>query len=188
MGKWKSVALPPDVIANRLLAEEQKAAAAAKGSQGTADASTTKENSTSSSTSTQSLPFQMPAIHFHTGTLMNGTGGYMASPSKQTQAARRPRTSDVTPSVLGDISAKSFQTIREFLAAVDQEEAEGGESSNYSQYADQFIAKGYRRIHLLYDETPRSLQVDLELPISMGDAKQLLMHVKCACQKVARNL
>ncbi len=44
--------------------------------------------------------------------------------------------------------------------------------------------KGYRRIHLLFDETPKSLQTDLELPITIGDAKQLLMHVKRACQMV----
>ncbi len=56
---------------------------------------------------------------------------------------------------------------------------------NYSRFADILIEKGYRRIHLLFDETPKSLQNDLGLPISMGDAKQLLMHVKSACRKIA---
>lgn len=125
----------------------------------------------------------MPAIHFHTSSLLNGTGGFMASPSKA-MAPKRPPANEVTSNTLDSIPAKHFPTIRDFLQTVDQEEADGDDSPNYSQYAERLVEKGYRRIHLLFDETPKSLQMDLELPISMGDAKQLLLHVKHACQRV----
>ncbi len=106
----------------------------------------------------------------------------MASPSKPPQP-RRP-SNDVSSSTLNAMPAKQFPAIRDFLRNVDEEEADGDDSPNYSQYADKLIEKGYRRIHLLFDETPKSLQTELELPIAMGDAKQLLMHVKRACYQV----
>ncbi len=136
-------------------------------------------SSASSATSTQtfpSVPFQMPAIHFHTGALMNGTGSYMSSPTKL--APRKPPAEQVTASILDSLPGKVFPAVREFLATIDLEEADGGDGPNYSQYADKLIEKGYRHIHLLYDETPKFLQKDLELNISMGDAKQLLLHVR----------
>lgn len=121
----------------------------------------------------------MPAIHFHTNSLMSGTGGFMASPSKA-MVPKRPSPNELTSSTLDSIPAKHFPTIRDFLRTVDEEDADGDDCPNYSQYADKLIQMGYRRIHLLFDETPKSLLTDLELPISMGDAKQLLLHVKRA--------
>lgn len=191
MEKWKSVTTPPDVIANRIRAEVEKkrAEAASQTPQNTAQQSGPQASSTSSSISSQSfpnLPFQMPAIHFHTGALMNGTGTYMASPSKP--ALKKPAAAAVdSPCRLDAVPAKSFTPIREFLTSIDQEEAEGGDNPNFSQFADKFIEKGYRRIHLLYDETPKSLQTDLELEITTGDAKQLLLYVKRACESIARS-
>ncbi len=137
---------------------------------------TIQPSSAGSTTSSQlfpTLPFQMPAIHFHTGTgsLVNGTGGYMASPSKTAPAIKKPATSEITSDILYAIPAKRFPAIREFLATVDQEEADGEDSPNYSQYADRLIEKGFRRIHLLFDETPKSLRTELELPITIGDCK-----------------
>ncbi len=45
------------------------------------------------------------------------------------------------------------------------------------RFADILIEKGYRRIHLLFDETPEVLTERSRTPQSrMGDAKQLLMH------------
>lgn len=106
----------------------------------------------------------------------------MASPLKQVHQ-RRPST-EITSSTLDAIPAKQFPTIHDFLRTVDEEETDGDYSPNYSQHAEKLMDKGYRRIHLLFDETPKSLQTDLELPITIGDAKQLLMHVKRACQMV----
>ncbi len=114
------------------------------------------------------------------------TGGYMASPSKPAPAVKRPATSEVTSDILDAIPAKHFPAIREFLASVDQEEADGEDSPKYSQFTDKLIEKGFRRIHLLFDETPKSLRTELELPITIGDAKQLLLLIKRACQKVAQ--
>ncbi len=189
MEKWLSVKTPPDVVANRLRSE-----AAKKNTPGPLPVDsepTIQPSSAGSTTSSQlfpTLPFQMPAIHFHTGTgsLVNGTGGYMASPSKTAPAIKKPATSEITSDILYAIPAKRFPAIREFLATVDQEEADGEDSPNYSQYADRLIEKGFRRIHLLFDETPKSLRTELELPITIGDAKQLLLLVKRACQKVAQ--
>ncbi len=189
MEKWDSTATPPDVIAKRIKADAAAAADKAQASRTASDEPASQpgleHSSASSATSGSfpSLPFQMPAIHFHTGLLMNGTGGYMASPSKP--AVQKPATVDVTSNFLSSVPTKSFTQIREFLAIVDGEEADGPDSPNYSQYADMLIEMGYRRIHLLYDETPKSLRADLGLPITMGDAKQLLLHVKHACQKIA---
>lgn len=110
----------------------------------------------------------------------------MASPSKALAPKRPPNHAfEVNSSMLDNIPAKQFPSVRDFLQAVDEEEADGDDSPAYSQYTDKLIEKGYRRIHLLFDETPKSLQSDLELPILMGDAKQLLLHVKRACQKIA---
>lgn len=127
----------------------------------------------------------MPAIHFHAGALMNGTGTYMASPARPAQKNTSPTIP--SPLRLAAIPAKNFTPIRDFLATIDQEEADGGDNPNFSQYTDTFIAKGYRRIHLLYDETPKSLQSDLEIPITTGDAKQLLLYVKRACDAIVRD-
>ncbi|KLO04239.1 hypothetical protein SCHPADRAFT_947857 [Schizopora paradoxa] len=194
MEKWDSVLTPPDSIAKRIKAEEAQAeadAAAAALKTPKDSVSQTGPSSTGSTVSSQSfpnLPFQMPAIHFHAGALMNGTGTYMASPSKS--VFKKPPSSDHDRAGSGyrldAVPVKSFTAIREFLATVDQEEAEGGDNPNFSQFADQFIEKGYRRIHLLYDETPKTLQVDLGIPVTTGDAKQLLMYVKRACEAIAR--
>ncbi len=124
MEKWKDVKTPPDVIANRILAEAEKKQSQVAG--GTP--SNIQPSSASSMTSTQtfpSIPFQMPAIHFHTGALMNGTGAYMASPSKP-MAPRKPPADQVSAIVLDSIPGKHFPAVREFLATVDQEEADGG--------------------------------------------------------------
>lgn len=187
MGKWTSITTPPTVIANRIKAEAEAAVAAATTTNESASQSGQHVSSNSSTVSSQSfpnLPFQMPAIHFHAGALMNGTGTYMASPSKTVQ--KKPPTVE-SPIRLASVPAKNFTPIREFLASIDLEEVDAGDNPNFSQYADNFIEKGYRRIHLLYDETPKSLQSDLEIPITTGDAKQLLLYVKRACNAIARD-
>lgn len=180
---------PPDVIVDRILAEEaaKNSAGEAAQAKGGEARSNVPNSSAGSSVSSQSFPFQMPAIHFHAGSLTNGSGGYMSSPLKLPSTVKRPSSSsEFTSSALEAIPAKHFPLVRDFLAAVDQEELEGGDPTNFSQFAEKLVEKGYRRIHLLFDETPKTLQADLELPISLGDAKQLLLHVKRACQKVAR--
>lgn len=182
MEKWHSTKTPPEVLVKRMKADAAKKKTATT----TTNVPATQPSSASSTTTSNmfpSLPFQMPAIHFHTGALANGTGAYMASLSRP--VAKKPPLSDVSASFLSSVPTKSFTHIREFLEGVDGEEADGPDSPNYSQYADTLIEKGYRRIHLLYDETPKSLQGDLGLPITMGDAKQLLLHVQRACRKIA---
>ncbi len=185
MEKWNSTKIPPDALAARMKADaEKKKAEAPTATTSEPGAQPSSASSTTTSNMFPSLPFQMPAIHFHTGPLANGTGTYMASPSKP--VIKKPAAADVSSSsFLSAFPARSFPATREFLATIDEEDADGGDSPNYSRFADILIEKGYRRIHLLFDETPKSLQNDLGLPISMGDAKQLLMHVKSACRKIA---
>ncbi len=107
----------------------------------------------------------------------------MASPLKQVHQEEAVHR-DHLKHTGRDTPQKQFPTIHDFLRTVDEEETDGDYSPNYSQHAEKLMDKGYRRIHLLFDETPKSLQTDLELPITIGDAKQLLMHVKRACQMV----
>ncbi len=176
-------------MVERIKAEEAKKANEKKSdSASSAKASTTVQNSSAgSSASTQPFQFQMPQIHFHANSLMNGTGGgIMFSPSKAQATAPKMSQSSVSPSAMEAIPAKTFPLVRDFLATIDVEEMDIDENPNYSQYADKLVEKGYRRIHLLLDETPKSLQLDLGLSISMGDAKQMLLHIKRACNKIAR--
>ncbi|KLO05229.1 hypothetical protein SCHPADRAFT_947091 [Schizopora paradoxa] len=183
MGKWNSILEPPPVIANKIKAEYSAKKDGTVAPTDSASQTGQHGSSNSSTVSSQSFPFPLPAIHFHAGALMNGTGTYMASPSKP---ILKKHPSVGSPLRLDAVPAKNFTTIHEFLASIDKEEADGGDDTNFSQYADKLVAKGYRRIHLLYDETPKTLQNDLELAISTGDAKQLLLYVKRACEGIAR--
>ncbi|KLO04145.1 hypothetical protein SCHPADRAFT_947930, partial [Schizopora paradoxa] len=188
MGHWDNVKVPPDSIAKRIKAQaaEEEEAASKTPKESVSQTGPSSTSSTVSSQAFPNLPFQMPAIHFHAGTLMNGTGTYMASPTKSAHRKPTPMDTDKPAFRLDAVPIKLFTPIREFLATVDQEEADGGENPNFSQFADQFIEKGYRRIHLLYDETPKTLQTEIGIPVTTGDAKQLLMYVKRACEAIAR--